>query len=105
LTLAGFRDLFGGAGLAEARISAALLGGISAEGRKRELPVERRQYLACIGPDCLGKVEINEPFIEVGVGAARYGDLNSDLPICITQDFLLIQSVTGLTTPLKGKFG
>ena len=37
LTLAGFRDLFGGAGLAEARISAALLGGISAEGRKRTM--------------------------------------------------------------------
>ena len=34
--------------------------------------------------------------MEVAVGAARYGDLNSDLPICITQDFLLIQSVTGL---------
>ena len=30
LTLAGFRDLFGGAGLAEARMSTALLGCIGA---------------------------------------------------------------------------
>jgi hypothetical protein len=30
------------------------------------------------------------------VGPARYEDLNSDLPVCITQDFLLIQTVTGL---------
>lgn len=34
--------------------------------------------------------------MEVGVGPARYEDLNSDLPVCITQDFLLIQTVTGL---------
>ena len=34
--------------------------------------------------------------MEIGVGPARYRDLNSDLPVCITQDFLLIQTVTGL---------
>ena len=36
--------------------------------------------------------------MEIGVGPARYEDLNSDLPVCtsIRQDFLLIQSVTGL---------
>ena len=34
LTLAGFRDLFGGAGLAEARMSAALLGCIGASRQK-----------------------------------------------------------------------
>ena len=34
--------------------------------------------------------------MEIGVGPVRYGDLNSDLPVCITQDFLLIQTVTGL---------
>ena len=32
------------------------------------------------------------------MGPARYGDLNSDLPVCITQEFLLIQSVTSLQT-------
>ena len=35
--------------------------------------------------------------MEVGVGPARYEDLNSDLPVCITQVFLLIQPVTGLS--------
>ena len=35
--------------------------------------------------DCSGEVEINEPFMEVGVGAARYGDLNSDIPSCISK--------------------
>ena len=35
--------------------------------------------------DCSGEVEINEPFMEVGVGAARYRDLNSDLPSCISK--------------------
>ena len=28
-------------------------------------------------------VKINEPFMEVGVGAVRYRDLNSDIPACI----------------------
>ena len=56
-----------------------------------------REYLACTGPDYLGEVETNDLSMEVGVGPARYGDLNSDLPVCITQDFLLIQLVTSLT--------
>ena len=30
--------------------------------------------------DCSGEVEINEPFMEVDVGATWYRDLNSDLP-------------------------
>jgi len=30
--------------------------------------------------------------MEEGVGPARYRDLNSDLPVCITQDFLLTMS-------------
>ena len=38
--------------------------------------------------------------MEIGVGPARYRDLNSDLPVCITQDFLLIQTVTGLATAI-----
>ena len=33
--------------------------------------------------------------MEIGVGPVWYRDLNSDLLVCITQDFLLIQTVTG----------
>ena len=40
--------------------------------------------------------------MEIGMGPAQYGDLNSDLPVCITQDFLHIQSVTGLQTTSLG---
>ena len=35
--------------------------------------------------DCSGEVEINEPFMEVGMGAAQYRDLNTDLPSCISK--------------------
>ena len=35
--------------------------------------------------DCSGEVEINKPFMEVGVGAMQYRDLNSDLPSCISK--------------------
>ena len=52
-----------------------------------------REYLACTGPDYLGEAR---SFMEIGVRPVRYEDLNSDLPVCITRDFLLIQSVTGL---------
>ena len=45
-----------------------------------------REYLACTGPDYLGEVEVNDLSMEVGMGPARYGDLNSDLPVCIMQD-------------------
>ena len=54
-------------------------------------------------PDYLGEVENRRTFYgnrRVCVDP-RYEDLNSDLPICITQDFLLIQSVTGLDETLK----
>ena len=56
-----------------------------------------REYLAYSGPDYIGEVKKREPFMEIGVGPAQYRDLNSDLPVCITQDFLLIQTVTGLS--------
>lgn len=34
-----------------------------------------------------GRSKIVEPLMETGVGAARYVNLNSDLPVCISQDF------------------
>ena len=43
-----------------------------------------------------GRSKIIEPFMATGVGAARYINSNSDLPVCISQDFLHIQTVTGL---------
>ena len=63
----------------------------------RTLSIVREYFkLACTGLDYLGEVEVNDLSMEVGVGSAQYGDLNSDLPVCITQDFLLIQLVTSL---------
>ena len=52
-----------------------------------------------------GRSKIIEPFMATGVGAARYGDLNSDLPVCISQDFLHIQTVTGLAAALVSRGG
>ena len=37
----------------------------------------------------------------IGVGAARYRDLNSDLPVCISQVPSHIQTVTGLKDTLS----
>ena len=48
LMLAGFRNLFGGAGLAEARMSAALLG--------YAMNRNAREYLACTGLNYIGEV-------------------------------------------------
>ena len=44
-----------------------------------------RVCLSHVMLDCSGEVEINEPFMEVGMGAVRYRDLNSDLPSCISK--------------------
>jgi len=77
-----------GAGVAEARISAELLGRMIMEGRKNAIHTTGNIWREPDrGPDDLGKVKNRQTL-------SRYGDLNSDLPICLTQDFLLIQSVT-----------
>ena len=80
LTLAGFRDLFGGAGLAWVLLKQACLS-------------SAREYLRCTGPDYSGEVKDHFYGNRRGtcVGRRVY------LPMCITQDslFLLI-SYTGL---------
>jgi hypothetical protein len=100
LAFAGLRDFFVGANVADANISAALLGFIA----ERQCYVGSRERKKkqggkiWRGPDRIvkGRSKIIEPFMATGVGAARYEDLNSDLPVCISQDFLHIQTVTGL---------
>ena len=111
LTLAGLRDLFGGADFAEARMSVALLGCIEQADSDESwtwiyawlgMTASARECLACSGPDYLGAVRIAEASMVLGVGPARYGDLNSDLPVCISTDIpqyvtcLHRQTVTGL---------
>ena len=56
--------------------------------------MQNHVFVKRVHVDCLGKSKIIELFIEVGVGGAQYRDLNSDLPVCITQ--ILIQTVTDL---------
>ena len=106
-SIAGFRDLFGDADFAEERCRRDL--GcielkISDEHRALEpscrLP---GKILVCTGPDSLGYVKIKVIIMEVGVGPARYRDLNSDLPVCISTGssstrHLHIQTVTGLVS-------
>jgi len=54
------------------------------EGRKNAVHTTRNIWheLDWMNHD-LGKVKNRQP-----MGATRYGDLNSDLPVCIMQDFL-----------------
>jgi len=99
LAFAGLRVFLVGANVAVTNISAELLGCIA----ERRLYVAREKSKSCVGkiwrgPDWIvqGRSKIIEPFMATGVGATRYGDLNSDLPVCISQDFLHIQTVTSL---------
>jgi hypothetical protein len=88
--------------VADANISAALLGCIAERqfyieaGDKEKSKSQGGKIWHGLDQIVKGRSKIIEPLMVAGVGATWYGDLNSDLPVCILQDFLHIQMVTGL---------
>ena len=56
-------------------------------GRKHKLTIGWRvaTFVSVTWLNCSGAVEIHDLSMEVSVGPARYGDLNSDVPACISK--------------------
>jgi len=93
LAFAGLQDPFVSTNVADVNISAALLGCMA----ERQFYLAREKIKSQAGKiwrelDRIvqGRSKIIEPFIETGVGDVQYINLNSDLPVCISQDFSFI---------------